>query len=93
MAGRYHLTLDDVEALNRGAEAGAFDIVKISAAAYGRIRDRYALLRGGGAAGVGVGPQLGARAPPAPRAHPPRLNVLRTSRPTRPKRRILELTF
>lgn len=55
---RYALTLDDVEALNRGAEDGAFDIVKISVAAYGRIRDRYALLRAGGAAGFGVGPLL-----------------------------------
>ena len=58
MADRYALVLDDVEALNRGAEAGAFDIVKISVAAYGRIRDEYALLRAGGAAGFGVGPLL-----------------------------------
>jgi len=61
MKDRYALTLDDVEALNRGAERGAFDIVKISAAAYGRVRDRYALLRAGGAAGFGVGPLLVAR--------------------------------
>ncbi|MDQ3068199.1 MAG: 1,4-dihydroxy-6-naphthoate synthase [Acidobacteriota bacterium] len=58
MAARYALTLDDVEALNRGAERGAFDVVKISAAAYGRIRGDYALLRAGGAAGFGVGPLL-----------------------------------
>ena len=58
MKDRYRLVLDDVEALNRGAEDEAFDIVKISVAAYGRIRDRYALLRAGGAAGFGVGPLL-----------------------------------
>ncbi|HUF23345.1 MAG TPA: 1,4-dihydroxy-6-naphthoate synthase [Vicinamibacterales bacterium] len=66
MKDRYALTLDDVEALNRGAERGAFDIVKISAAAYGRVRDRYALLRAGGAAGFGVGPLLVAKTPRAP---------------------------
>jgi 1,4-dihydroxy-6-naphthoate synthase len=58
MAERYRLTLDDVEALNQRAEEGAFDVTKISVAAYGRIRERYALLRAGGAAGFGVGPLL-----------------------------------
>ena len=58
MKDRYDLVLDDVEALNHGAERGAFDIVKISVAAYGRIRAEYALLRAGGAAGFGVGPLL-----------------------------------
>lgn len=62
MKDRYALVLDDVEALNRGAERGAFDVVKISAAAYGRIREQYALLRAGGAAGFGVGPLLVAAA-------------------------------
>ena len=66
MAARYQLTLDDVEALNRRAEAGEFDVTKISVAAYGRIRDRYALLRAGGAAGFGVGPLLVAAAPRKP---------------------------
>lgn len=66
MKDRYRLVLDDVEALNRGAGAGAFDIVKISTAAYGRIRDRYALLRAGGAAGFGVGPLLVAAGDRAP---------------------------
>lgn len=66
MKDRYALTLDDVEALNRGAERGAFDIVKISAAAYGRVRDHYALLRAGGAAGFGVGPLLVAKTPRGP---------------------------
>lgn len=66
MPGRYRLVLDDVEALNEGAERGAFDIVKLSVAAYGRVRDRYALLRAGGAAGFGVGPLLVSAAPRRP---------------------------
>ncbi len=65
-SGRYRVVLDDVEALNEAAEAETFDIVKISVAAYGRIRDRYALLRAGGAAGFGVGPLLVAAAPREP---------------------------
>ena len=66
MPDQYGLVLDDVEALNLGAERGAFDVVKVSVAAYGRIRDRYALLRAGGAAGFGVGPLLVAAAPREP---------------------------
>ena len=63
---RYRLVLDDVEALNQGAEQGAFDIVKLSVAAYGRVRERYALLRAGGAAGFGVGPLLVSASPGTP---------------------------
>lgn len=48
--------IDDVEALNARAERADAEVTKISMAAYGRIRDRYALLRAGGAAGFGVGP-------------------------------------
>lgn len=48
--------IDDIEALNARAERGDAEITKISIAAYARIRDRYALLRAGGAAGFGVGP-------------------------------------
>jgi 1,4-dihydroxy-6-naphthoate synthase len=66
MAGRYRLTLDDVEALNRRAESGEFDLTKISVAAYGRVRERYALLRAGGAAGFGVGPVIVATSPREP---------------------------
>lgn len=66
MADRYKLSLDDVEALNRSAEQGEFDVTKISVAAYGRVRERYALLRAGGAAGFGVGPLLVATAPRKP---------------------------
>ena len=54
--------LDDIEALNARAERGEAEVTKISIAAYGRIRDRYALLRAGGAAGFGVGPIVVARA-------------------------------
>ncbi len=61
MIDRYEVTLDDVEALNVRAERGEFDLTKISVAAYPRIREAYALLRAGGAAGFGVGPLLVAR--------------------------------
>ncbi len=57
-AGGYDLAFDDIEELNRRAEQGQFDITKISVAAFPRIRDRYALLRAGGAAGFGIGPLL-----------------------------------
>jgi 1,4-dihydroxy-6-naphthoate synthase len=53
--------IDDIEALNARAERGEAEITKISIAAYERIRDRYALLRAGGAAGFGVGPIVVAR--------------------------------
>ena len=53
--------IDDVEALNARAERGDAEVTKISIAAYRRIRDRYALLRAGGAAGFGVGPIVVAR--------------------------------
>lgn len=66
MAPNYALELDDVEALNQRAERGEFDLTKISVAAYGRIRDEYALLRAGGAAGFGVGPLLVASRPRQP---------------------------
>lgn len=57
--------IDDVEALNARAELGGAEVTKISIAAYPRIRDRYALLRAGGAAGFGVGPIVVAREPRA----------------------------
>jgi 1,4-dihydroxy-6-naphthoate synthase len=50
--GEYEVTLADVEVLNRGEH----DVTKVSVAGFGRLRDRYALLRSGGAAGFGVGP-------------------------------------
>jgi 1,4-dihydroxy-6-naphthoate synthase len=57
--------IDDVEALNARAELGGAEVTKISIAAYPRIRDRYALLRAGGAAGFGVGPIIVGRSPRA----------------------------
>jgi 1,4-dihydroxy-6-naphthoate synthase len=66
MVPRYRLELDDVESLNVRAERGEFDVTKISVAAYGRIRDQYALLRAGGAAGFGVGPLLVSKTPREP---------------------------
>jgi 1,4-dihydroxy-6-naphthoate synthase len=57
----FEVVMDDVEALNRRAEEGEIDIVKVSVAAYGRLRRDYALLRAGGAAGYGVGPLVVAR--------------------------------
>jgi len=53
--------IDDIEALNARAERGEAEATKISVAAFGRVRDRYALLRSGGAAGFGVGPIVVAR--------------------------------
>jgi len=53
--------IDDIEALNARAEHGEAEVTKISIAAYPRVRDRYALLRAGGAAGFGVGPIVVAR--------------------------------
>lgn len=55
--------LDDIEALNARAERGEAEVTKISLPAYGRIRNRYRLLRTGGAAGFGVGPLVVARLP------------------------------
>ena len=55
--------IDDIEALNARAERGESEITKVSIAAYPRIRDRYALLRSGGAAGFGVGPIVVAAVP------------------------------
>jgi len=62
-AGGFETVLLDIEELNRRAERGDADVVKISVAAYGRVRERYALLRAGGAAGFGVGPLVVAREP------------------------------
>lgn len=48
--------LDDIEALNLRARTDAAEVTKLSIAAYGHLRDRFVLLRAGGAAGFGVGP-------------------------------------
>jgi 1,4-dihydroxy-6-naphthoate synthase len=49
--------MDDIEALNIRAMGADAEVTKVSINAYGRgLRDRYILLRAGGAAGFGVGP-------------------------------------
>jgi len=53
--------LEDIDVLNRAALAGEADIVKVSFHAYGHLRDRYSLLRSGGALGRGCGPLVVAR--------------------------------
>ena len=50
--------LEDVETLNRLATQGVLDITKVSYAAFGHIREQYALLRAGSALGRGCGPLL-----------------------------------
>jgi 1,4-dihydroxy-6-naphthoate synthase len=53
--------LDDIDVLNAAALAGEPDIVKVSFHAFGHLRDRYCLLRSGGALGRGCGPLVVAR--------------------------------
>ena len=53
--------LEDVETLNRQAIEGVLDVTKVSYAAFGHIREQYALLRSGSALGRGCGPILVAR--------------------------------
>jgi len=52
---------EDIDTLNRIALAGEPDVVKISFHAYGHLRDKYGLLRSGGALGRGCGPLVVAR--------------------------------
>jgi 1,4-dihydroxy-6-naphthoate synthase len=64
LAGEIRVTphVDDIEALNLRAARGDAEVTKVSIAAYGHgLRDRYVLLRAGGAAGFGVGPIVVAR--------------------------------
>jgi 1,4-dihydroxy-6-naphthoate synthase len=53
---------EDIDTLNRIALDGEPDVVKVSFHAYGHLRDRYVLLRSGGALGRGCGPLVVARA-------------------------------
>jgi len=55
--------LEDVETLNRLALAGALDLTKVSYHAFGHLRERYTLLRSGGALGRGCGPLVIAAQP------------------------------
>ncbi len=53
--------LEDIDTLNGLASAGKADVIKVSFHAFGRLRDRYALLHSGGALGRGCGPLIVAR--------------------------------
>ena len=54
--------IDDIEALNIRAATENAEVTKVSIAAYGHgLREKYVLLRAGGAAGYGVGPIVVAR--------------------------------
>ncbi|MEO0652332.1 MAG: 1,4-dihydroxy-6-naphthoate synthase [Planctomycetota bacterium] len=55
-------TLADVQELNEGAAAGAFEVVKVSYAAVLGLTDRYRMLSAGSALGFGVGPVVLGRA-------------------------------
>ena len=57
----FDLVLDDVEALNRRAEAGEIDITKLSYHAFAYLTDKYQLLHAGSALGNNCGPLLIAR--------------------------------
>lgn len=54
---------EDIDTLNRIALAGEPDVVKVSFHALGYLRDRYCLLRSGGALGRGCGPLVVAKTP------------------------------
>ena len=55
---QFRTDFQDVETLNRRAQAGDIDIVKVSYANYPRCAAQYDLLSSGGALGRGVGPLL-----------------------------------
>lgn len=63
---RFNERLEDVETLNRLALEGALDICKVSYHAYAHLRERYILLRAGGAMGRGCGPLVVAKKRLAP---------------------------
>jgi len=54
---------EDIDTLNKIALRGEPDVVKVSFHALGHLRDRYYLLRSGGALGRGCGPLVVARTP------------------------------
>jgi 1,4-dihydroxy-6-naphthoate synthase len=53
--------LEDVETLNHLALTGALDVCKVSWHAYAHLRNRYVMLRAGGAMGRGCGPIIVSR--------------------------------
>lgn len=54
---------EDIDTLNQIALRGEPDVVKVSFHALGHLRDRYCLLRSGGALGRGCGPLVVAKTP------------------------------
>ncbi|MDR4504605.1 MAG: 1,4-dihydroxy-6-naphthoate synthase [Candidatus Scalindua sp.] len=54
----FEVTFADVQRLNEGAQAGDFDVVKISFGNLWNVQDTYGLLYSGGAMGYGCGPLL-----------------------------------
>jgi 1,4-dihydroxy-6-naphthoate synthase len=57
--------LHDIEQLNAVARDGRYELTKLSFGALAGLRDRYTLLRSGGALGRGCGPLVVAREPAA----------------------------
>ncbi len=57
-AFEFEVTFADVQSLNEGAQAGDFDIVKISYGNLWNVQGTYGLLYSGGAMGYGCGPLL-----------------------------------
>lgn len=57
----FEIHLADVERLNQDAEDGRLDVTKLSFAAIGHLRERYALLHSGAALGRGCGPLIVAK--------------------------------
>ena len=58
---RFRVRMEDVETLNRLADTSALDVCKVSWHAYALLRDRYVMLRAGGAMGRGCGPLVVSR--------------------------------
>jgi 1,4-dihydroxy-6-naphthoate synthase len=53
---RFHERLEDVETLNQLAMENTLDVCKVSWHAFAHLRDRYIMLRAGGAMGEGAAP-------------------------------------
>jgi 1,4-dihydroxy-6-naphthoate synthase len=55
---KFDVAMADVETLNKKALNNVYDITKLSYAAFGRVRDKYRLLKTGSALGQGCGPLI-----------------------------------
>ncbi len=54
----FDISLEDVETLNQNAAKDIYDITKLSFASFGKLINKYALLRTGSALGMGCGPLI-----------------------------------